>query len=455
MNPERIQPLNDKEPDDRGSYVLYWMQQSQRAVFNHALEYAARIANDRGQGLVVGFGLMADYPEANARHFAFMLDGLADVGEALRERGIKFVMRKGSPDEVALDLARQASVIVCDRGYLRHQRAWRKRLAEACRKRLVQVESDVVVPVNSVSDKAEYAARTIRPKIMDRIERFSGSLPKTKLETSSVGAEIASDLPFDQPETVLADLDVDRSVGPVDFSRGGTAEAQHRLTRFIRSSLKGYEENRSDPSKQQSSGLSPYLHFGQISPVEIVRKVRAAKSVSQADKDAFIEELVVRRELAANFVQFTPDYDKFDCLPDWAKDTLDEHKSDERPARYTRSQLEAGKTGDRFWNAAMAEMRETGSMHNYMRMYWGKKILEWCNTPKYAFETALYLNNKYFLDGRDCNSFANVAWIFGLHDRPWQEREVFGKVRYMNAKGLTRKFDMDAYVERIQGLADR
>ena len=168
------------------------------------------------------------------------------------------------------------------------------------------------------------------------------------------------------------------------------------------------------------------------------------------DKEAYLEELIVRRELACNYVFHTPDYDSYRCLPDWARKTLSEHADDERPTRYTRSELEAAQTDDPYWNAAMQEMLKTGYMHNYMRMYWGKKILEWCNTPQYAYRTALYLNNKYFLDGRDVNSYANVGWLFGLHDRAWTERDIFGKVRYMNANGLRSKFDIDAYVDWVE-----
>jgi deoxyribodipyrimidine photo-lyase len=194
------------------------------------------------------------------------------------------------------------------------------------------------------------------------------------------------------------------------------------------------------------------LHFGQISPIEVARKVKAAKSGSEADAEAFLEELIVRRELAINFVTFHPDYDSFKCLPDWARKTLLKHKSDTRPVRYTRAELERADTQDPYWNAAMREMLEAGYMHNHMRMYWGKKILEWCKTPEYAFQTALYLNNKYFIDGRDPNSYANVAWLFGLHDRPWRERAIFGTVRAMTARGLERKFDIKSYVRWVESL---
>ena len=251
---------------------------------------------------------------------------------------------------------------------------------------------------------------------------------------------------------MLAKLDIDRSVNKSERLSAGTKAARAALTRFLRQDLDGYSDARNDPAKPQASRLSPYLHFGQISPVEVAVKVVRASSGTKEDKEAFLEELIVRRELAMNFVAYCDDYDKYTCLPDWAARTLDEHRDDERPTRYTRQQLENAETDDAYWNAAMQEMLKTGYMHNYMRMYWGKKIIEWTNTPEYAYSTTLYLNNKYFLDGRDPNSYAGVAWLFGLHDRAWAERDVFGKIRYMSASGLKSKFDIDAYVEWVESL---
>jgi len=235
-------------------------------------------------------------------------------------------------------------------------------------------------------------------------------------------------------------------VARVGRFKGGSTEARRRLAAFLRSGFDGYGTARNDPAQPQCSNLSPYLHFGQISPVEIVRKSRAAKSGAEQDHTVFLEELIVRRELAINFVHFEPDYDRYASLPDWAKRTLAKHRGDTREHLYTRDQLESAATHDPYWNAAMTEMLRTGYMHNYMRMYWGKKIIEWSNTPECAYDTTLFLNNKYFIDGRDPNSYVGVGWVFGLHDRPWAERNVFGMVRYMNAAGLERKFDIKAYV---------
>ena len=450
---ERIRVLNDEPTDTGGAYVLYWMQQSQREPANAALEYAARCANRIKTPLLVVFCVAADYPDANYRHFAFMLEGLAETAGRMQNRGSCFICRLGSPPEIIAELARPAALVVCDRGYLRHQVAWRDDLGRKVAKRVVQVEGDVVVPVECASDKREWAARTIRKKINDRVDAFTQTLSATSLGVSAGDLSVKGDFDLCNWGHVLDKLDIDKDVAPVERFKPGTAAARAKLTGFLRSGLVGYAEDRNDPADSKASELSPYLHFGQISPVEIATKVRRAEAPSSADKESFLEELIVRRELACNFVNFTRNYDSYDCLPEWARRTLQEHKSDVRPTVYTRRQLEAADTDDPYWNAAMQEMKKTGYMHNYMRMYWGKKIIEWTNTPRYVYSTALYLNNKYFLDGRDPNSYANVAWLFGLHDRAWTERRVFGKIRYMSASGLERKFDIDRYVNWVDELS--
>jgi deoxyribodipyrimidine photo-lyase len=447
----RIRSLNEREPR-RGGYVLYWMQQSQRASWNPALEVAIAEANERRLPVVTGFGLMDGYPEANLRHYAFMLQGLKETEASLKGRGIPMVVRQGAPDAVALELAKDAALVVCDRGYLRHQKAWRACVAKKARCPVLEVEGDVVVPVEVASDKGESAARTIRPKLHKVWDDYLRPIDEQKVEARARQAPVKGDIDLSDVDRALRRLDIDRGVKPVKRFTGGTSEARRRLDEFIGSRLQGYADNRSEPAAYQCSMLSPYLHFGQISPVEIACAVRQAKRGSGDDRAAYVEELVVRRELAMNHVNFADDYDDYRTLPGWAQRTLAEHRGDRRERHYSRRELETAETHDRYWNAAMREMVHTGYMHNYMRMYWAKKILEWSGTPEHAFRTTLALNNRYFLDGRDPNSFANVAWAFGLHDRPWTERPTFGKVRYMNAAGLERKFDMEAYVAAIDDL---
>ncbi len=451
----RIQILNEPPVDESKQYVLYWMQASQRTRCNHALEAAIAKGNQLGKPVLVCFGLMDDYPEANARHYAFLLEGLRDVEVALRGRGMKFVVKHGQPFEAALHYGKDACLIVCDRGYLRHQKAWRDKVADGAKVRVVEIEADVVVPVEVASDKHEFAARTIRPKIHKHWDTYLKPLRATAPKQLSLRLGVEGDIDVSDPETALKKLKVDRSVHASPTYRGGEVEAQRRIDAFVDHQLAGYAEGRNEPVADHSSHMSMYLHFGQVSPIDLALRVRDAKKGPREDRDSFLEELIVRRELSMNFVNFHPHYDHFDCLPDWAKKTLADHADDPREKTYTLEQLEAAKTDDPYWNAAQMEMVVTGFMQNYMRMYWGKKILEWTTSPKTAYEQTVFLNNKYELDGRDANSWANIAWIYGLHDRPWTRRKVFGTIRYMNAGGLERKFDIEKYVEKVEGLRSR
>ena len=442
----RIKQLSDAPVRDR-EYVLYWMQASQRAECNHALEYAARTADELQVPLVVGFGLDESFPEANARHFAFMLQGLEKTHEALLARGIQLAVRKARPDEAALSFARRACLLVCDRGYLRHQRQWRARVAAEADCRVVQVESDVVVPVEVASGKEEYAARTIRPRIHEHLDDFLVDLEESGPDRDSLELGFRSADVSDW-RAALARLDVDRTVEPVDEYPGGSEHAHWLLREFIARRLARYHERRSEPVLGWSSHLSPYLHFGQISPLEIALEVSAHEGEGP---EAFLEELIVRRELCINFCEYNPRYDSIEGLPDWALETLAVHARDQREYVYTARKLAAGKTHDEYWNAAQTEMVQTGAMHNSLRMYWGKKILEWAKDPADAHALIAWLNNRFALDGRDPASWGNFAWILGKHDQAWRERPVFGKVRYMNAAGLERKYDIGAYVRKVMG----
>ncbi|MDD1656223.1 MAG: deoxyribodipyrimidine photo-lyase, partial [Methanomicrobiales archaeon] len=437
-------PATGKE---KGPYVLLWLQASVRASCNHALEYTIDSANELRKPVVACFALTSSYPEASERHYAFLLEGLADTGALLRKPGIPLIVREGDPPKVITDMAADACLVVMDRGYLRHQKRWRQQVAEAIDIPLVQVESDVVVPVDTVSGKEEYAAATIRPKIHRLLDRFLVPLQERKVKHPMPVPEWET-LPWQDPERILSRMDIDRSVPRVTGFIGGTTEAQRRLQEFIADGLDRFATERNDPNKDALSSMSPYLHFGQVSPLEIALAVKGSGSSSV---DAYLEELIVRRELSMNFVHRNPQYDSFACLPSWAKATLEAHAGDRREYVYSREELEQAKTHDPYWNAAQVQMVRTGKMHGYMRMYWGKKILEWSEPPGEGFTTALTLNNRYELDGRDPNGYAGVAWCFGKHDRPWGDRPIFGTVRYMNAAGLKRKFDANAYAERWGG----
>ena len=447
VNPQRVSVIGSAAAR-KGRYVLYWMQQSQRAEANDALEYAVGQANKGELPLLVGFGLMDDYPEANLRHYRFMLEGLAGTSAALARRGIRMAVVRGNPAEVAVRLGQEAAMVVCDRGYMAHQRRWRDQVADGAGCAVVQVEADMVVPVEATSDHAEFAARTIRPKIARQLDQFLAGSTAQKLKRDSMSIKVALEMSVGDIDAALDKLKLDRSVAPSGRFIGGTENARRHLRRFIDEKLKLYAEDRSEPAAGINSYMSPYLQFGQISAVEIALAVRES-GAPQAAKDSYLEELIVRRELACNFTQYTPNYWTYDALPGWARRSLEKHAGDRRGQVYSRAQLENAETGDPYWNASMREMSSTGYMHNYMRMYWGKCVLGWKAHPREAFADLIYLNNKYFIDGRGPNGFAGVAWCFGLHDRPWGEREIFGQVRYMNAAGLKRKFDMDAYIRAV------
>jgi deoxyribodipyrimidine photo-lyase len=445
---QRIHRLNDAEVR-KGDYVLYWMQQSQRAECNHALEYAIERANGLGLPVVVFFGVTGSFPEANARHLSFMLEGLQNTGRDLARRGLLFVPRVVAPDRGAAELGKRAALAVTDRGYLRVQREWRAAAAARMACPLVQVESDVVVPVETASPKEEYGAGTLRPKITRLLYAYLRPLRKRRVAVPSFRMKIAGD-DIGDIDAVLRRVRAGRSVAPVSGFRGGTAEAKARLKRFIADRLDRFDDLRNDPGADYLSGMGPYLHFGQIAPLQVALAVHDSGSPAAG---RYLEELIVRRELAMNFAHYNPSYDRYACLPEWARATLRKHARDRRGHVYSRDGLERGETHDRYWNAAQSELLVAGKMHGYMRMYWGKKILEWSADPEEAYATALYLNNRYSLDGRDPNGFAGVAWCFGKHDRAWPERAIFGKVRYMNDRGLERKFDMDAYCSRVDRLA--
>ncbi|MEJ2629426.1 MAG: deoxyribodipyrimidine photolyase, partial [bacterium] len=341
-------------------------------------------------------------------------------------------------------LAERADLVVVDRGYLRIQQQWRHYAAEHLDCPLIQVESEVVIPVTLVSPKEEYSARTIRGKIYSYRDRFLTMVPQQEADLSSLDFDLES-MDISTLDGILSHLNIDSSVKPVSHFSGGSRTAQKFLQEFVEHKLDRYPELRNHPELDWISHLSPYLHFGQISPLTIVFRVLERKSPGE---EAFLEELIIRRELSMNFVYYNPLYDSYQGIPQWARNTLHDHRDDTREYLYSQEELEKAETHDVYWNAAQREMVFRGKMHGYMRMYWGKKILEWSSSPEQAFRLALYLNNKYELDGRDPNGFTGVAWCFGLHDRAWKERPVFGKIRYMNAKGLKRKFDIDQYVQR-------
>lgn len=440
----------------QGRYVLYWMQSAVRSRHNQALDYAVSQANRLGLPVLVVFGLTPSYPSANARHYQFLLEGLRDVHAGLEARNLPLLTLltgEHGPAEAALALAQSAALMVTERAYLRHLREWRGWLSTQLERQhpdlpLAQIESELIVPLEVTSVKQEYAARTIRPRIHRALEKYlvagEEQTPAHRLQDLPQPSALKRLDPAQlaDPAALIASFGVEGV--PAGVEEGGEAAAQAQLTAFLKR-LDRYDADRNIPTLDGSSRLSAYLHYGHLSALQVALAVQAHGGPGAP---AFLEELIVRRELSFNLCWYNKDYDSFAVLPDWAQKTLREHQHDDHEYLYTRAELEAASTHDPYWNAAQRQMMLTGRMHNYMRMYWGKKVLEWTPDPAQAHATLVYLNDKYEQDGRNPNSYAGIGWVFGLHDRPWTRRPVFGTVRYMNAGGLKRKFDIEAYARK-------
>ena len=441
IDDSRVEYLNSVD-EHHGEYVLYWMQSSVRAEYNHALEYAVSKSIELDQPLAVVFCLTDNYPHANLRHYRFLVEGLVDVHGTLFKRRINMQIVYGPPVETMLELSANAASIIVDRGYTRQITKWVQKIGSKVKCPFTRVESNIVIPVEVTSDKEEYSAATIRRKINRLLGQYLKPFELADQRPKTVNLDVPT-LPVDV-EKIIKGLKVDRSVKPVEGFRGGPTEAGKRLETFL-GRIDDYPDKRNDPNEDGQSQLSPYLHFGHISPLHLALRVKEADS---RGTESFLEELIVRRELAINFVHYNSEYDSIRSLPDWCIKTLREHQSDPREYTYTIQELENAETHDPYWNAAQVEMMETGKMHGYMRMYWGKKILEWTSSPEESISTAIKLNDKYQIDGRDPNSYSGIMWVHGKHDRPWKERPIFGKIRYMNDKGLERKFRIKKYAEK-------
>ncbi len=455
LSPEfkgRVKALNDVKFNENGKFVIYWMSQSHRANFNHSLEFAIDLSNAYRKPLLVYFPITDRYKYSNARYYKFMLDGILEAKKSIEERGIKFVIEK--VDDIkqrVVEISRDAFALITDKAYLKFYRRLNRYVAEKLDIPVYEVESDVCVPVEIASDRLEPYAFGLRKKIYSIMDAFIVELKPREVKIKSVSLDFGIEgLNLRDSLEILDILNIDKSVSLSPFV-GGYSQARKYLEEFIERKLHKYKDFRSHPELDYQSNLSPYLHFGQISPIEVVLEV-LSKYGKDENVDSFFNELIVWRELARNFCYYNPNYNHYEGIPDWAKETLEEHKKDRREYIYTLEELENAKTHDEYWNSAQLELLKTGKMHNYMRMYWCKKIIEWTDDPKKAFDIACYLNDKYELDGRDPNGYSGISWCFGTHDRPWKERKIFGKVRYMSASGLEAKFDIKKYVEKVKGL---
>jgi deoxyribodipyrimidine photo-lyase len=447
----RIRELRPGEPDPEGRSVVYWMQRAQRGVDNLALNHAIKLGNALKLPVLAVFGLTPDYPDGQRRHYRFLVEGLVDTQRDMEGKGVPLVVRIGTPNDVAAQVATEAkaAIVVGDENPVKVGQIWRNALGTALKVPIRLVDADVVVPT-SLFPKEEFAARTIRPKIHRVWDEYLKPMTNPK---ASIAWEEESIPPGEviDPDALMEKLKVG-GVGEVAGYLGGTVEAIRRLKRFLKERLPVYATERNEPTPYNTTELSAHLHFGQISPLTIALAVMDSEAPQECI-DSLLEELIVRRELSINYVTHNPDYDKLTGCPAWGLKTLAKHADDPRPVLYPRERLEAGETGDPLWNAAQKEMLLTGRMHNYLRMYWGKKLLEWSPDAETAFNLTLEMNNKYFMDGRNPNGFTGVAWaIGGKHDRPWGERPIFGTIRFMSYESTRKKFDSKGYIEWVRRL---
>jgi deoxyribodipyrimidine photo-lyase len=442
-------------PDPDGDCVVYWMQRAQRAIDNPALDVAVNIGNELGKAVVVVFAPVPFYPHANLRHFSFLADGIPDIAEALARRSIGFVLRaypaRSCPARSLLKFCAEVhpAMVIGDENPLREPEEWRSRVARQIRVPFWTVDADVIVP-SKLLGREHYAARTIRPRILDFLPEFllQPGNPEARLPWASPPSLL--ELPWE--ENFTRDWTLNRSGPRVANWRGGTKQALQILNAYVQEKLGAYPDQRNHPESDGTSRLSPYLHFGHIGPHTVALAIQHANAPELA-KQAFLEQLIVRRELAVNFVRFNSLYDSIECLEPWADRSFSQHTGDRRPIIYCDEQLQNAETHDPLWNAAQKQMVLTGWMHNYLRMYWAKKILEWSPSVAIALQRAIWLNDRYELDGRDPNGYAGIAWaILGKHDRAWADRPVFGKVRYMSLASTARKFDSEKFIAQIATL---
>ena len=433
-------------PDPYGECVVYWMQRAQRGIDNPALDLAVDAANELRKPLVAFFAPVPFFPNANLRHYRFLSQGIPDIATALAKRNIGFVLRR-FPEHSLLRFCDEvnAALVIGDENPLREPEEWRHTAAKKLTVPLWTVDADVIVP-SKLLEKGQYAAHIFRRRLQPHLKTFLTPAKNNRAHVAWKKPQplAALDAGFD----ITQGWPLDRSVPPVADWGGGTEEALRMLREFVEHKLQGYSSGRNKPEIDRTSRLSPYLHFGHLSPITVALAVTQSRAPA-ADKAAFLDQLITWRELAVNLVRFNPDYDNFECAEPWAHRTLAKHAQDHRPVIYSERQLEQAETHDQLWNAAQMQMISTGWMHNYMRMYWAKKILEWTRSPAEAYRTAVYLNDKYELDGRDPNGYAGIAWaIVGKFDRPWFERPIFGQIRYMSGQSTGRKFNSKEYIRQ-------
>ncbi|KAK5847170.1 deoxyribodipyrimidine photo-lyase [Gossypium arboreum] len=458
----RIHVLKEGSHPPQNGPVVYWMFRDQRLKDNWALIHAVDQANKANVPVAIAFNLFDQFLGAKARQLGFMLKGLRQLQKSIEHTQIPFFLFRGTAEETIPKFLGEckASLLVTDFSPLRQIRKCKdeicKRVSDSVT--IHEIDAHNVVPVWVASDKLEYSAKTIRGKVNKLIPEYLIDFPT--LQPPNKKWDDATDQFLDWDGLIADVLRNGAEVPEIEWCEPGETAAMEVLMGnkdgFLTKRLKNYSTDRNNPLKPRAlSCLSPYLHFGQISAQRCALEARGFRKLNAQAVDTFLEELIVRRELADNFCYYQPNYDTMQGAWEWARKTLMDHASDKREHTYTMEQLEKAQTADPLWNASQLEMVHYGKMHGFMRMYWAKKILEWTKGPKEALEICIYLNDKYEIDGRDPNGYVGCMWsICGVHDQGWRERPVFGKIRYMNYAGCKRKFNVDgytAYVKRLVG----
>lgn len=443
MDDRRVRLLLQQKNDGP---VVYWMSRDQRTKDNWALIYAQEMAIKKKQPLLVVFCLQSKFLNALQRAFNFMLEGLIKVEQSLYNLNIPFIILVGKPEVMLAQFIEdhQIGMLITDFSPIKLKQTWIEGLKQQLKITFCEVDSHNIIPCWYGSNKKEYAAYTLRSKMRKLLPEFLVDFPKLKPHPYSWDNKN----PDNKWGKLANCINVEESNCKLEGFKSGEDEARKRLELFVKEKLKYYSRDRNDPNKDGVSNLSPYLHFGQLSSQRVVLEASKIKPVTNL-KGTFYDEIIVRKELSDNFCLYCEEYDNIECFHPWARQTLNKHKKDKREFVYSLKEFETATTHDDLWNAAQLQMVNTGKMHGYMRMYWAKKILEWTESPDDAMKIAIYLNDKYELDGRDPNGYAGIAWsIGGIHDRAWNERNVFGKIRYMSYNGMKRKFNIQKYIEQ-------
>ncbi|MFW9878165.1 MAG: deoxyribodipyrimidine photo-lyase [Candidatus Thorarchaeota archaeon] len=444
MKYERIRKLNKFE--GKKGPILYWMSRDQRVKDNWGLLFSQELALKYEYPLIVIFNLTPKFLNASRFIYNFMLNGLQKVERDLMKLDISFHLELGTPINTLPQFIERyhVSTIITDFSPLKIKRQWISELLKKVKIPFYEVDTHNIIPCWIISNKKEYAAYTFRQKVKKVLDLYLDDIPSLKKHRYKEQISL-TEVKWINIKKVL-EISDSRDMFSKPIS--GEKEALMVLEAFKINKIKNYNQNKNNPNLDGTSNLSPYLHFGQICSQRVILELRKLLLLSSL-KGNFYDEIIVRKELSDNYCYYNKNYDNFQGFPEWARKTINEHRNDLREYIYSINEFETGKTHDDLWNAAQMQMVNTGKMHGYLRMYWCKKIFEWTETPERAMEIAIYLNDKYELDGRDPNGYVGIAWsIGGVHDRAWSERKIFGKIRYMSYNGMKRKFNVKNYISQ-------